>query len=148
MGMKTKIRVFIGVALQENNGAYTLSVFTDGGMMQMPPRWINRQVTSHSLVLYGLIFFLETLIDSKAKGDEVELVFYANNDDVAFEWNKEYIEMHEFSTETSDQDLWAKIIKLVSNNHISLSIRGSSNPLTKINLNANRKARRWTSENS
>ena len=146
--MNTKIRVFIGIANQEKNGAYTLSVFTDGGTMQIPPRWVNRPVTDHSLVLYGLLFFLETLIESKSRADLIDLVFYANNDDISYEWNTEHLEMHDFSIETADQDLWTRIIKLVSNNNIQLSIRGGSNPLAKINLNANRKARKWTSENS
>ena len=141
-----RLRVFVGIARTEMTSAFSLTVFKDKESIQIPAQIVKGNQSNHLLVLSALKYAIEIIADAK-ENEEIEVMFYGNNDDVMFEWHTEFAEDKGFSPQTNDKMIWGEIVKLVSKNKIKLTIIGTDNVLQNFNKVENKRLKRWISRN-
>ena len=116
--MKTVVRAFIGIS----KDAYTLIIHQNNKSKRynscVPIREGDRVVV------------LTAILDCISKVPaNTELTFYANDDLISFEWEKEYKVDGEFSKKTQNISLWLEIADLCKKKKISLNIKGEDSIL-------------------
>ncbi|MBQ6148513.1 MAG: hypothetical protein IJI83_03090 [Oscillospiraceae bacterium] len=87
--------------------------------------------SQHRIALKAICAYLETIRDGAGE-DRIIVVFYADNDEIAYEWNREYLEEGKFADSTEDVDLYRRIIRLQNRKKIRIEIRGKDNMLSGI----------------
>lgn len=132
-----KMQVFVGAYQSKTKSNYAVSIHSDGNSVQLDPVVFASKITKHRLLLLALVDVLNNLIDL-GKGWEVD--FFSDDYSVWFEWDQEYCKERKFY-KNDDIDVWTKIVKLVENNEISLTIYGDDTALSKLNKNQKRRAR-------
>ena len=133
------LRAFIGYTYKKA-GAYSMCVYQDNQYVQMKPKLIKSKDPKY-IILFALIELLEEIVSIK-DSSKIEITYYCNNDEIAFEWHEEYLNTKEFSKQTAHLPLWKKIISLTENNGISLTVKGKT-ILEKYNKRQNLKAMRY-----
>ena len=133
------IRVFVGVHVTKNHGAFAITAHTDNGSSSFSPELLKGKYTHRYITLYALYFFLQRL-SKIIEGEQIRVVFYSNDDEVSFEWNEEYL-TGGFAKQTKNKDLWNDVINLVESNNIQLEIKGTENVLNSLNKLERNKAR-------
>ena len=132
------LRIVIGVSQTKSLTTYAITVYSGNQFSQLEP--VSYQnITKHRAILFGLYKTLEDLLKI---GNFWEIDYYANDNFVSFEWETEYKCDHRFADSTKDQDIWAKIVKIVENNDIELNVHGEDNFIQKLNKNEQYRARR------
>ena len=130
--MKNRIRVFIKIhksgksfdafscIVLGNNGKSTM--ISAGGLAESG-------LSRHRITLEAIRRFLMN-VDETDPGTEYRLVFYADNDEIAYEWSSEYLKEGTFADSTEDQDLYRAIIKILNKKHLSMEVIGKDNVLS------------------
>lgn len=117
MGNFNKLWVFIGI--YENIHILTLTNGTNAA--QTKP--VEHNYCDEYLILFdGLIEVLNMFSNT-------EIIFFANNDLFAFEWNKECLELNDLPSNNSEK--WQIIKDLVKKNNNKLFIANEKSPLGK-----------------
>lgn len=119
------IRVFIGFSV--SRGFCALKVKEDNQKETYsfsPVDVMLRHKTSHSIALASLAQFLEQVKENST------VIFYSNDDILAFEWEIEYKKDKKFSPKTKDVELLNEVATLVEIKHIDLTIKGEDTVLS------------------
>ena len=112
-----KISVFVGAS----EDVYVFTITDGKRAFQLEPM-ISQYETHHWMLLKGLITIMEASRD-------VEMIFYSNDNHLAFEWEREYKQDNQFSKGTKDIEQWNKVIELKKKNKIDLKVKGEEDVL-------------------
>ena len=112
-----KISVFVGAS----EDVYVFTITDGKRAFQLEPM-ISQYETHHWMLLKGLITIMEASRD-------VEIIFYSNDNHLAFEWEREYKQDNQFSKGTKDIEQWNKVIELKKKNKIDLKVKGEEDVL-------------------
>ena len=112
-----KISVFVGTS-----GDVYVFTITDGKRAFQLEPMISQYEAPHRMLLKGLITIMEA-------SKNVELIFYSNDNHLAFEWEREYKQDNQFSKGTKDIEQWNKVIELKKKNKIDLKVKGEEDVL-------------------
>lgn len=134
------IRVFIGISKIKNNLRYATSLYINNQGYPLDPKTANNSWDNHKVTLVAIRDILQELVN--AKKDKYEVIYYCNDDLVSFEWEVQYKQDKHFTEQIKDVDVWQEIIKIIENHDISLTIRGKSNILEKMNKKEKIRAKR------
>lgn len=125
-----EFKLFIGTAKESRiKGAYSMNLWCAGNFMNFPVQTYicEEGLTNHRLVLFALSGFLKL-----SNKPNINITVYTDNEEVAFEWENEYLADKCFCQSTADQDLWNEIAANVKKYGIRMHIKGKSNALTGI----------------
>ena len=130
--MENRIRVFIKTHRTGRSfDAFSCIVLGNNGKSAVisAEGLSDSDLSRHRITLEAIRRFLTNIDDSERNG-EFRLVFYADNDEIAYEWNNEYLKEGSFAGSTEDQDLYKAIIKILNRKHLSMEVIGKDNVLS------------------
>lgn len=127
--MRKKVNILSGIS----NNVCVLTATSNGkDTFQFKP-FCYKEKSEKEILLKSLISILHNF-------KNMEIIFYSNNDQVSFEWEKEYkVEKH-FSPNIKNLNEWNKIVEIVKKNNIELTIRGEDGVTSVLNKMINK---RW-----
>ena len=131
--MKNKIRIFIKThrAGQEHVSFSCITLNSVDGSSSLSLSGLVSSANRHRATLKIINSYLKN-IDQNCKKNAYELVFYADNDEIAHEWMNEYKKEGCFSENTADQDLYDRIIKQAKKFGLTITIIGKDSVLSSI----------------
>ena len=135
MNTSNRIRIFIKVK-RSGKFSYLFSCVTLGLNKTSSTLYsevsYNRITTMHRILLDAVDRYL-SFVEPVDPELNCILTFYTGSDEIAYEWNNEYIKEGSFGKDTQDIDLYSRIIRkkdmigvavdFVGNNNIFSSIR-------------------------
>ena len=134
MGTNNRIRVFIKTS-KTGRYNYLLSCVTlgsNGASSTLYSQASYSKITSvHRVVLDAVDRYL-SFVKPVSPELNCTLIFYTGNDEIAYEWNSEYIKEGAFSKGTKDADLYSKIIQRANLAGIHISFVGNSSIISSI----------------
>lgn len=132
--MGDRIRVFIKIhRIGRSFDAFSCIILgSNGKSAVMSTKGLSEScISRHRIVLEAIRYFLED-IDGPYSDSGFRLVFYADNDEIAYEWTNEYLKEGVFADSTEDQDLYYAIIRLLDRKRLSMEVIGKDNILSLI----------------
>ena len=130
--MDNRIRIFIKIyRTGKSFDAFSCVVIGENGKIgRLSEAGLSDSRNSvHRITLEAIRHFLSSVSNSE-ENKGLKLVFYADNDQIAYEWNNEHMKEGAFSDATEDLDLYNSIIKLLCGKHLSMEIVGKDNVLS------------------
>ena len=86
-------------------------------------------MSRHRITLEAIRRFIQSIKDTKDH-EGYRLIFYADNDEIAYEWNKEHMTDGTFSESTEDLDLYNLIIRQLKRKNLKMEVIGKDSFLS------------------
>lgn len=127
------LRIFIGTHVTKNKKAVsTINVMDEqSNVLTLPAKqYVDNKATYHRIQLRTIYDFANEICNARIK-DKIKLIFYLNDDFIAYEWNQEYKNENKISKETKDKDIYNELIRI--NKKIDIVIKGKEAILASMN---------------
>ena len=134
-----EIRTFIGISNSKISTRYAVSLYINGEYYPLDAKQAPKSWSNHKVTLVAIRDVLKELAETKK---EINVIYYSNDDLIAFEWEVQYKQDKFFTEKVEDVDIFKEIIKIIENNKISLTIYGNNTILEKMNIKERKRARR------
>ena len=130
--MESKIRIFIKIhRTGKSYDAFSCVVMGENGRKGriFETGLADAGMSRHRITLEAIHRFILNIKELK-DCEGYRLVFYADNDEIAYEWNKEYLTEGSFSESTEDLDLYSLIIKQLKRKNLNMEVIGKDSFLS------------------
>ena len=125
--MDTKIRIFIKTyKTGKSFDSFSCVVMGDNGKRG---KIFETGMNRHRITLEAIRRFIQSIKDTKDY-EGYRLIFYADNDEIAYEWNKEHMTDGIFSESTEDLDLYNLIIRQLKRKNLTMEVIGKDSFLS------------------
>jgi|P827metagenome_2_1110787.scaffolds.fasta_scaffold17777_2 hypothetical protein len=130
--MDTKIRIFIKTyKTGKSFDSFSCVVMGDNGKRGkiFETGLAGTGMSRHRITLEAIRRFIQSIKDTKDH-EGYRLIFYADNDEIAYEWNKEHMTDGTFSESTEDLDLYNLIIRQLKRKNLTMEVIGKDSFLS------------------
>ena len=130
--MDTKIRIFIKTYKPGKSfDSFSCVVMGDNGKRGkiFETGLAGTGMSRHRITLEAIRRFIQSIKDTKDH-EGYRLIFYADNDEIAYEWNKEHMTDGTFSESTEDLDLYNLIIRQLKRKNLTMEVIGKDSFLS------------------